>query len=88
VAYRAGVWHDPTTDKIKGIARNLATTQSQCLRVVSGAYCTTLVRFLEVETATPPLDLYLNKWVADFEARLERTGKGALIRGICNCVAV
>jgi hypothetical protein len=49
---------------------------------VIGAYRATLVRFLEVETATPPLDLYLNKWVADFEQRLECTGKGALIRGI------
>jgi hypothetical protein len=55
---------------------------------VSGTYRATLVRFLEVETATPPLDLYINKWVADFEQRLERTGKGALIRGICNRVAV
>jgi hypothetical protein len=82
------VWHHPTAQKVKGIARNLATTQSQCLRVVSGAYRATLVRFLEVETATPPPDLYLNKWVADFEQRLERTGKGALIRGICNRVAV
>jgi hypothetical protein len=55
---------------------------------VSGAYRATPVRFLEVETATLPLDLYLNKWVADFEQRLECTGKGALIRGICNRVAV
>ena len=88
MAYGAGVWHYPTKQKVKGIARNLATTQSQCLRVVSSAYCATPVRFLEVETATPPLDLYLNKWVADFEERLKRTGKGALIRGICNRVAV
>ena len=55
---------------------------------MSGAYRATPVRFLEVETAKPPIDLYLNKWVADFELRLERTGKGALIRGICNRVAV
>jgi hypothetical protein len=87
VAYSAGVWHHPTKRKATGIARNLATTQSQCLRVASGAYKATLVRFLEVETATPPLDLYLNKWVADFERRLERIGKGALIRTICNRVA-
>jgi hypothetical protein len=86
IAYGAGVWHYPTERKAKGIARNLATTQSQCLRVVSGAYKATPVRFLEVETATPPLDLYLNKWVADFERRLERTGKGDLLRSICNRV--
>jgi hypothetical protein len=86
VAYGAGVWHHPTERKAKGIARNLATTQSHCLRVVSGAYKATPIRFLEVETATPPLDLYLNKWVADFELRLERTGKGDLLRSICNRV--
>jgi hypothetical protein len=88
IAYRAGVWHHPTTDqRVKGIARKLATTQSQCLRVVAGAYRATPVRFLEAETATPPLDLYLNKWVADFERRLERTGKGELIQAVCNRVA-
>jgi hypothetical protein len=87
VAYGAGIWHHPTQRQAKGIARNLATTQSQCLRVASGAYKATPVRFLEVETATPPLDLYLNKWVADFERRLERTGKGGLLQSICNRVA-
>jgi hypothetical protein len=87
VAYGAGVWHRPSNQRNKGIAKQLATTQSQCLRVVSGAYRATPVRYLEVETATPPLDLYLNKWVADFEQRLERTGKGDLIRSICNRVA-
>ena len=56
IAYGAGVWHHPTTDqRVKGIARKLATTQSQCLRVVAGAYRATPVRFLEAETATPPL---------------------------------
>jgi hypothetical protein len=77
----------PYYDRVKGIARKLATTQSQCLRVITGAYRATPVRFLEAETATPPLDLYLNKWVADFEQRLERTGKGELIQAVCNRVA-
>jgi hypothetical protein len=85
--YRAGVSHHPTERKAKGIARNLASTQSQCLRVVSGAYKATPVRFLEVEAATPPLDLYLNKWVADLERRLKRTGKGDLLQSICSRVA-
>jgi hypothetical protein len=88
IVYGAGIWHHPTEQKVKGIAQNLATTQSQCLCVVCGAYCATPVRFLEVETATLLLDLYLNKWVTDFERRLERTGKGDLIRAICNRVAV
>ena len=67
VAYGAGVWHHPSEQRVKGIARKLATMQSQCLQVVAGAYQATPVRFLKVEMATPPLDLYLNKWVADFE---------------------
>src|SRR5437667_979085 len=71
LSYGAGVWHHPTEQKPKGIAKQLATTQSQCLRVVSGAYRATPVRFLKVKTATPPLDLYLNQRVADFERRLE-----------------
>ena len=33
------------------------------------------------------LDIYLNKRVADFEARLERTGKGALLQAVRNKVA-
>ena len=88
IAYGAGVWHHPTTNqRAKGIAKKLATAQSQCLRVVAGAYRATPVRFLEVETATPPLNLYLDKRVADFERRLECTGKGELIQAVCNRVA-
>src|SRR6266498_1989522 len=81
--YGAGVWHYPTEQRQKGIAKQLATNQSQCLRVVSGAYRATPVRFLEVETVTLPLDLYLNRRVADFERRLEHSGKGDLIRSVC-----
>ncbi len=53
---------------------------------MSGAYRATPVRFLEVETATPPLDLYLNRRVADFERRLEHSGKGDLVRSVCTGV--
>ena len=35
----------------------------------------------------PPLDIYLNKRVADFEAYLERTGLGVLICNTCSEVA-
>jgi hypothetical protein len=87
LSYGAGVWHYPTTQRQKGVAKQLATNQSQCLRIVSGAYRATPVRFLEVETATPPLDLYLNRRVADFERRLEHSGKGELIRSTCAGVA-
>lgn len=87
IAYGAGVWHLPGGLKPKGIPRNLLTTQSQCLRTVSGAYRATPVRNLETETATPPLDLYLNRRVAEFEQRLGRSGKDDLIRSACRAVA-
>ena len=87
LTYGAGVWHHPTEQRVKGIARKLATTQSQCLRVVAGAYRATPVRLLEVETAIPPLDLYLNKRVVEFEQRLESTGKNGIISAACNRVA-
>ncbi len=47
---------------------------------MAGAYKATPIRYLETETHVPPLDLYLNKRVADFEERLEQavleTGQG------------
>lgn len=43
---------------------------------MAGSYRATPVRSLETETAVAPLDLYLTKRVADFEARLEASGMG------------
>jgi len=37
---------------------------------VAGAFRATPIRNLETETWVPPLDLYFNKRLADFEARL------------------
>src|SRR6201996_5113534 len=88
IAYGVSAFHIPSrNNKPKGIARDLAAAQSRCLRVVAGAYRATPVRSLETETFVPPIDLYLNKRVADFEERLERTGKAALIRTACAAVA-
>jgi hypothetical protein len=39
---------------------------------VAGAYKATPTRHLEAEMWVPPLDLYLNKWLADFEDRLQK----------------
>jgi hypothetical protein len=61
--------------------------QSQCLRTVAGAYRATPVRALETETFVPPLDLYLNGRVAQFEGRLEESGMGQLIRDSCAVIA-
>lgn len=90
IAYGAPAYHTPATDRPEataGIAAQLLTTQSQCLRVVAGAYRRTPVRNLETETFTPPLDLYLTKRVADFETRLEVTGKAQLLHNVCAGIA-
>jgi hypothetical protein len=49
---------------------------------VSGAYKATPARYLESEMAVPPLDLYLDKWVADFEHRIEASGMSQLLRAV------
>jgi hypothetical protein len=89
IAYGASAYHTPGPPERgpTGIARQLAGEQSECLRVVAGAYRATPIRSLETETQTPPLDIYLSKRVADFEARLDRTGKRDLIRQSCAAIA-
>ena len=47
--------------------------------MIIGAYKATLVRNLEVETLVPPLDLYLNKRLAEFEGRLAQSGLQTVI---------
>ena len=78
----------PTEHKPKGITTKLAMSQTSCLRVVVGVYKAMPVYLLEAEVVMPPLNIYLNKRVADFEARLERTGLGVLICNTYSEVAV
>ena len=56
------------------MAKALAPIQNKALRKVLGAYKATPIRSLEIEAYCPPLELYFNKRLADFEARLQRTG--------------
>ena len=89
IAYGASAYHTPADlgkKTPRGIAKGLLTAQSNCLRVVAGTYRATLVRSLEMEAWVPPLDIYLNKRVVDFKARLEHTGKGALLQAVCDKV--
>ena len=51
-------------------------------------YKTIPVYLLEAKVVMPPLDIYLNKRIADFEARLERIGLGVLICNTYSKVAV
>ena len=65
----------------------LALFQSYYLRVITGTYRAILIHLLEIEVAIPLIDIYLNKQVADLEARLKRTGIGALIYSVYSKVA-
>jgi hypothetical protein len=49
---------------------------------VAGAYKATPTRYFESEIAIPPLDLYFDKWVADFEERIELSGMAQLFRNM------
>ena len=81
VAYGASAFHTPTTnDQPKGVTQGLMAAQTCCLHTVAGVYKVTPARSLETETWVPPLDLYLNTWVAQFEKRLQGSRKGELIR--------
>jgi hypothetical protein len=83
IAYGAPAWHQGGADGPKGLARKLTPSQNDCLRIVAGAYKATPSRHLEVETATPPLDLYLSKRVTDFELRLQVSGLKQGIENAC-----
>lgn len=75
ITYEASACATPIAEgKLRGIAKYLATTQSHCLRAVAGTYKATPIRSLEKEVDTPPLDIYLNKRLVDFEMRLEGLG--------------
>jgi hypothetical protein len=47
---------------------------------MSGAYKAIPARYLKSKMAVPPFDLYLNKWVTDFEHRIEASGISQLLR--------
>ncbi len=77
----------------KGITQTLGKLQPESLRIVAGAFKSTPIRNLETETWVPPLDLYFNKRLADFEARLQqnalddgqggRTTPGSIVHAAC-----
>ena len=90
IAYGASAYHtpaDPKRQAPRGIAKPLTTIQSSCLRVIAGAYRATPIYSLETETWVPPLDLYLNKRVAEFEIRLAQMGAEGLLKGAHRRVA-
>jgi hypothetical protein len=74
LAYGASSFHTPTPPggKPQGVAQGLGKAQNRGLRVVTGAYRATPTHTLETEAWVPPLDLYLNKRLADFERRIQQ----------------
>src|SRR5437667_10448521 len=81
IAYGASAYHQPTLvgGKPRGLAVRLEKEQNGCLQVVAGAYKATPIQNLEVETLVPPLDLYLNKRLAEFESQLAQSGLQTVI---------
>ena len=84
IAYSTGALHNPQKPTL---AKKLAPIQNRCLRKITGAYKDTPVENLEIEAFCPPLDLYFNKRVADFEDRLDRTGMRQQINTACAAIA-
>ena len=76
IAYRAGVFHNP---KNPNIAKALVASQNKGLRKVLGAYKATPIRNLELEAYCPPLDIYFNKRLADFQQRIQDSPQAAVI---------
>jgi DNA invertase Pin-like site-specific DNA recombinase len=79
LAYGAPNWHK-IGENLKDLSKALILTQNKCLRIVSGAYKAIPTRYLESEMAIPPLDLYFDKWVADFESRIIVSRMAQLLR--------
>ncbi|KAL2115566.1 hypothetical protein VTJ04DRAFT_9821 [Mycothermus thermophilus] len=73
-AYGASSFHAPTPPggRPQGISQSLSRAQNRNLRVVTGAYRAIPTYTLETEAWVPPLDLYLNKRLADFEKRIQQ----------------
>jgi hypothetical protein len=79
LAYAAPSWHE-IRGGLKKLSKTFILIQNKCLRIVSGAYKAIPARYLESEMAIPPLDLYFDKWVANFKDRTEVSGMARLLR--------
>jgi hypothetical protein len=87
MTYRAAAWHTSIKSpnrKAQGIAAKLEHIQNKCLRIVTGAYRATLIYFLETETFTLSIDLYLDSRLATFQKQLENSEVGQVIENIYN----
>jgi hypothetical protein len=81
LAYGVPNWHKIGED-LKDLSKALTPTQNKCLRIMNGAYKAIPIRYLESEMAMPLLDLYFDKWVANFESRIAVSGMAQLLRQV------
>lgn len=86
MSYGAAVWHQPAKGKAKGLAAKLQKQQRLGLQAVLGAFKATSTRRLETESYVPPLDLWLHRRIARFQARLEHSRMAQKIRDACNTI--
>jgi hypothetical protein len=86
LSYGAALWHQPTGNKPKGLAAKLQKQQNQGLQAVLGAFKATPIRQLETESYVPPLDLWLNRRIARFQARIEHSGIAQKVRDACSTI--
>ena len=85
ITYGATVWYTPSDapGHRKGLTKKLEVIQNKALRVVSGTFKTTPVRFLENETSTPPIRLHLDELQAGARLRLTRGDGGKIVESAC-----
>jgi hypothetical protein len=62
----------------------LRSIQNSCLRTVAGAYKTTPVRSLEVETYIPQMEIYLDSRVAAFQKWLKNSSAYSTVKRACS----
>ena len=75
ITFGCNAWYAPaeTRGYRKDVAAKLQSMQGKCLRVITGAYKATSTEALEIETFTPPLDLFTEHTVARATTRLLTT---------------
>jgi hypothetical protein len=72
ITYDCNAWYTPTglPEYRKLVARKLQAIQGRCFRVIAGAYKATSTEALEIETFTPPLNIYMDVIIARTNLRL------------------
>jgi hypothetical protein len=79
LTYAALNWHE-IRRSLKKLSKTFILIQNKCLQIVNSAYKAILARYLESEIAIPLLDLYFDRWVANFKNRTEVFGTARFLR--------